>query len=147
MLTFQRHLPFLAICISAGLLLLGCAATNGRPEPAGNSTGTSPAAASSGVRGLTLIDAGCPPARDATPCPDTPIAAKILVTRDTSTDLVAEATSDELGHFEIPVPPGDYVLRAGSTNDAPVPVAAPITLTVPPGQFITITIHLDSGVR
>lgn len=86
-------------------------------------------------------------ARDVTPGPDIPIAAKITISRSTSTDIVAEAVSDELGHFEIPVPPGDYVLRAGSTTDAPVPVAAPITLTVPPGQFITITVHLDSGVR
>ncbi len=123
---------------AACLLLLGCATT----QVPGSGTATQ-----SGIDGRTMVDAGCPMARNASPCPDKPLAAKLTVTRAGSARTVATATSDSRGYFRIPLPPGEYVLRPDNLTGAVVPIAQPLTVTVVAGRFTTITISFDSGIR
>ena len=58
-----------------------------------------------------MVDGGCPPAKDASPCPDKPVPARITVTRADSSEQVTEVTSGQDGAFRIPLPAGHYVLH------------------------------------
>lgn len=147
--TGRRSLLLSTVSLLGALLVGGCGASGNATT---TSTTTPPKGATtspsdSGVQGMTMVDGGCPVAQGATPCPDKPVAAKITITRSTGTDTVAQGLSDRTGHFTIPLAPGDYQVRAGSTTGATVPFGAPQSLTIHPGKFTTIVIHLDSGIR
>jgi hypothetical protein len=43
------------------------------------------------------------------------------------------------------VPPGDYVVTP-ATNDS-YPFAQPVSVTVVPGQYATVQINYDTGIR
>lgn len=94
-----------------------------------------------------MVDAGCPPTRGASPCPDKPLAASLTVIRAGSTQMVAKATSDSDGYFHIPLSPGHYVVRPENLTGAVVPIAQPVSVTVVPGRFTAIVIPFDSGIR
>jgi hypothetical protein len=93
------------------------------------------------------VDAGCPNVRDASPCPDKPLAAIITVLAgDGKTTVTTARTSDD-GRFRIPLPPGTYVVRPANTTNSVVPVAPEAHVTVADSRFTDLTIHFDSGVR
>lgn len=101
----------------------------------------------SGIDGRTMVDAGCPMAHDATPCPDRPLSARITVTPVTGGNAVASMVSDAEGRFHIPLPPGTYTVRAANLLGAPAPLAMPQTVSVVAGRYTTVEIPFDSGVR
>ncbi|QFZ19098.1 carboxypeptidase-like regulatory domain-containing protein [Saccharothrix syringae] len=109
--------------------------------------GTSGDPPGSGVDGRTVVDGGCPPARDAPPCPDEPLSARIRVTRTGSGDTAAEATSDVDGRFRIPLPPGRYTLHPANLTGSLLPAAQPLDVDVTAGGYTTVTVFFDSGVR
>jgi len=119
-------------------LLLGCASAQ-IPGPA--------AKPHSGIEGRTMVDGGCPMTRDASPCPDKPLASRLTVVKADSAQIVAEATSDDNGYFRIPLPPGHYVLHPANLTGSVVPIAQPLTITVIADRFASITISFDSGIR
>jgi hypothetical protein len=94
-----------------------------------------------------VVDGGCPVVRADSPCPDRPLQARLTVTDTSSGSLVATADTDPAGHFRIPLPPGQYLIRAANANGAPLPRAAPTTTTVGPARYSTLTIRFDSGIR
>jgi hypothetical protein len=95
-----------------------------------------------------MVDGGCPMMRDASPCPDKPLPAKLTITRrGTDTVVVATATSDTNGNFRIPLPPGDYVLRPTNIAGGLHPAASPMDVAVQAGRYTTITVPFDSGIR
>lgn len=101
----------------------------------------------SGVEGTTMVDGGCPPARDAPPCPDKPLAARIEVTRAGSGDAVVTVTSGEDGRFHIALAPGDYTLHPTNLAGTPLPIAQPVDVHVDASRFTTVEVSFDSGVR
>ena len=94
-----------------------------------------------------MVDGGCPPARDRSPCPDRPIVARLTVTQRDSGTTVARATTTADGRFTIPLRPGSYELRAANTTGAPVPLAPSQSITVVSGRYTEVKVAFDSGVR
>jgi hypothetical protein len=137
------------LCMSsaiAAMVLLGCGAEGGRG--AGNASASSPESLQSGIRGQTLVDAGCTMAYGAKRCPEHPLTARVTVTSNAkNSKVIAAVLSDEHGNFTLPLPPGTYLIEAGSPHGNPVPIAAPRSVTVEAGNYTTVVIHLDSGIR
>lgn len=101
----------------------------------------------SGVQGVTMVDGGCPPARDAPPCPDKPLPARIEVTRAGSDESVVTVNSGEDGRFRIALAPGDYTLHPVNLAGTPLPIAQPADVHVEANRFTTVEVSFDSGVR
>lgn len=127
-------------CLWLVAVMTGCSADE--PNPGATATPSD-----TGIRGTTMVDGGCPMARNASPCADKPISAKIAVTNAATNAAAAEVTSDITGRFAIALPPGAYRVQASDPSGKPVPYAAPRPVTVDPGRYTEIAIQLDSGVR
>ncbi|NUT93932.1 MAG: hypothetical protein HOY78_18120, partial [Saccharothrix sp.] len=113
----------------AGLILLAVLLT---------ACGERPAAADSGIDGVTVVDGGCPLAKDAEPCPDEPLPARIRVTATGTDTTTAETTSDDTGHFHIPLPPGRYTLHPTNLTGHLLPTAQPQDVEVIAGRYTTV---------
>lgn len=110
---------------------------------------TKPAAtetpAPSGIEGQTVMGPACPgPIQIDTPCPDTPVQATITILKGNS-EQVSQVQSNTQGMFTVTLPPGTYILQ-------PEPLSAlqhaePMTVTVAAGDFISVIITYDSGMR
>ena len=124
------------ILIAAPVLLLavGCGGGPGAPPD-------------SGVEGVTTVDGGCPPARDAPPCPDKPLSARLKITRAGSDEAVVTVNSGEDGRFRIALAPGAYTLQPENLAGTPLPIAQPIDVRVIASRFTTVEVPFDSGVR
>jgi hypothetical protein len=125
----------LLVIVSAAGLLAACASTAGSAAPA-----------HSGVRGQALVDAGCPPARGSTACPDRAMTARLTITTRAG-KAVTKAATDAEGRFQVPLAPGQYLLHATNTTGSPVPAAGSIEFTVTDGRYTTVTVQFDSGIR
>lgn len=101
----------------------------------------------SGVEGTTMVDGGCPPARDAPPCPDKPLSARLKVTRAGSDEAVAAVDSGEDGRFRVALAPGDYTLHPANLAGTPLPIAQPVDVHVVVNRFTVVEVSFDSGVR
>lgn len=99
----------------------------------------------SGIEGQTLMGPACPgPVQIDTPCPDTPIQATVTVL-NARAEQVAQVESDAQGYFTIHLTPGTYTLQPEPLNV--LQHAAPVTVTVAAGDYVTVIITYDSGIR
>jgi hypothetical protein len=128
------------VLIACGLafMVLGCASGSGQ--------GPAPALAS-GIVGRTMVGPECPVFQAASPCPDRPLRARLVVTAEGSTEPVATVVTDGAGHFHIPLAPGRYTVQPGNLTGAALPAARPVTVTVVTSRFTDLTISFDSGIR
>ena len=74
----------------------------------------------------------------------TPYAAQLVVLDDEN-KVVARIASGGDGTFQVDVPAGDYVVAAASTDS--YPFAQPVSVTVVPGQYVSVQINYDTGIR
>ena len=81
-------------------------------------------------------------------CDPRPVeGARIFVQPGDGRDiLVGEATTDADGHAAIELPPGDYVVIGGEV-DGLMGLPEPTTVTIAPGETLTITLAYDTGIR
>jgi hypothetical protein len=100
----------------------------------------------SGISGITTVDAGCPALPADETCAEKPLQARVSVL-DSSGRKAGETTSNERGEFRLHLPAGDYQLLATNVSGRPLPSALPISVTVRPDEFTTVTVKFDSGVR
>jgi hypothetical protein len=107
---------------------------------AGSSAGTG----DSGIQGTVLLGPACPVQAAERPCPDKPIAADLVVT-NADGHKVASARSGKDGKFRITLPSGTYEVKAMNLNG--MQLSKPVSVTVPPGRFIEVTVPVDSGIR
>jgi hypothetical protein len=103
----------------------------------------------SGIRGTVLLGPTCPVesspgANDPVPCL-TPYVATLVVLDDEGVK-VATVTSGADGHFQVELPPGDYVVTPESGTDT-YPIAQPQSVTVVPGVYTEIEVNYDTGIR
>jgi Carboxypeptidase regulatory-like domain len=86
----------------------------------------------------------CPVQTQENPCPDRPIAADVVVT-NADGKQVASAHSGKDGKFRVAVPPGTY--EVGATNLNGIQLSKAVSVTVPAGRFVEVTVPVDSGIR
>lgn len=123
------------------LFLAACAGSSPLDSPPSSS------ATSSGVRGAATVDVGCPVLEGDSPCPRTPLRARITVHPRGSEHQIAATETDDDGRFEIGLTAGDYDVRGVNLTGQPVPRAMPVQIQVQPGQYTEIDIEFDSGIR
>lgn len=106
-------------------------------------TATIPAPAESGIEGFVTIGPSCAVIKIDTPCPDSPMQATLSVL-DAQGSEVAQVQSDVQGYFKVTLPPGAYTLQPQANKIQRAPEQA---VTVAAGQFISVTVQYDSGIR
>jgi hypothetical protein len=102
---------------------------------------------SSGIGGQVFIGPTCggPVSQNSsTECADKPYAATIIVL-DPAGQMVTSFITDAEGRFRFPLPPGEYILHPETTGK--LPRAIDQQIIVVSGQFLTVTIMYDSGIR
>jgi hypothetical protein len=103
---------------------------------------------SPGFTGLKIqawLTQTCPgPQRVDTPCPDRPYQATLeILTADGR--QVQTMQTDAQGRVQIPLEPGNYIIRQSGAEV--FPRAAEQTVTVSAGQATVVTLYFDSGIR
>jgi hypothetical protein len=126
------------ILAALAVLLVGCA----RVAPTGRPVSTT---AGSGIQGTVLLGPRCPVQRLDSPCPDLPIAARIVVT-DAMGGTVITTQSGTDGRFSIPLPAGAYTVTA-TRLDAPTFGGKPVPVSVTVDRFTTVQLQVDTGIR
>ena len=102
----------------------------------------------SGVEGQVLLGPMCPVVQVGSPCPDQPIQATIIIWNAERTTKIRILRTDEQGRFRVPLVPGEYYLDPQPAEPGqPFPTPIPQIITVPPNQFVPITVEYDTGIR
>ena len=119
-------------CLVA-LVLLGC-------EPADDATGT--------VSGQVMAGPVCPVVRDPPDpaCADRPVPDATLVIEIGGAGDVIRVTSDEAGHFQLVLPPGDYVL-VPQPVDGLMGTAAAQPFHIDADRTVELSVVYDTGIR
>jgi hypothetical protein len=99
----------------------------------------------SGLEGLVTVGPQCPVVREGESCPDLPLAATLELRQ--AGKLVVQFNSDAQGKFRVAVKPGSYSLEPQSPGGRGLPAAGPRPVTVLEGQFSSIAVVYDSGIR
>ncbi len=115
----------------------------------GQSGGGSFAEYHSGIKGTVSAGPTCPVER--TPpdpaCADKPVATNVWISRKgTPSQVFATTASDKAGNFQISLPPGEYVIQAGSSG-TPFPRCANAAATVGPTGYTSVAVSCDTGIR
>jgi hypothetical protein len=133
----RLRLGFTAEMLLGVVIIAGCgsAADSAAPPP------------QSGIEGRTMVDGGCPVLRPDTPCPEIPHPARIVVASTETAATVVTADSDSSGRFRIPLEPGTYTLKSTNIDNAFLPRAMDLRVTVTAGHYEDLTITFDSGIR
>ncbi len=113
------------------ILLSGCA-------PASTSVPTS------GVEGHVTLGPACPVVQASDPCPDKPYQATLTVLTP-QRKKIAQFQTDANGYYHEALEPGDYILHPESPGVMPHAPEQPFTVQA--GQFTTLDIVYDSGIR
>ena len=103
----------------------------------------------SGIQGTVLLGPTCPVestpgANDPVPCL-TPYSANLAIL-DSEGVRVASVTSAADGTFRLDLPPGEYVVTPSTGADT-YPIAQPVSVVVTSGQYASVEINYDTGIR
>lgn len=101
------------------------------------------------LKGQMTIGPVCPVENKDNPCKPTPemyAAAKVFVYKMDKKTLVKTIIPDATGRFSVSLPADDYFIdmthqRIGGTTGVPV------TITIAPGQSVTLNLRVDTGLR
>lgn len=126
--------------LTSAVLLTGAGCTGDGGADGDGGTG-------SGVRGVTVVDAGCPPTVEQPACPTGPLAARLTFVAEGAEEPAAEVETGPDGTFSVVLPPGSYDVLADDLAGAPYPRADPMEVQVRPGRVTELTVRFDSGVR
>jgi hypothetical protein len=127
------------LLIVIGILIVACG-----PEQLAGGTPT-PTTLDSGIRGIVLLGPVCPTdSAEASPCL-TPYAANLVIT-DSDGNVVTSVQSGSDGHFQVLLPPGDYVIQPDNGPDGN-PSSIPQPVTVAPDEFEDVEVDYDTGLR
>jgi hypothetical protein len=99
----------------------------------------------SGLEGLVTIGPLCLVVRVGESCPDLPYAATLEFRQ--AGKLVAQFNSDAQGYFRVAVRPGSYSLEPQPPAGRALPAAGPRPVTMLEGQFSSVAVVYDSGIR
>lgn len=111
----------------------------------GQALGTS-TTGSSGIEGITEAEPQCPISAPGAVCPPKPVSKTIAVL-DANGGEVTRFTSAHDGSFRISIAPGRYTLAEVVGTAGTPPSLKPVTVTIPPGQFVHVALMFDTGIR
>lgn len=100
--------------------------------------------ADQGVEGVALIGPQCPVQSEAMPCPDLPHSATIEVV-EAGGGWVTRVRTGPDGRFRVGLEPGSYRLLPLSGD--PFPVATNVDVGVSEGEWSSVTVRFDTGIR
>jgi hypothetical protein len=101
---------------------------------------------SSGITGQVLLGPMTPVMRSDKIVPDKPFQAKIKILND-KRELITEFETDEEGRFQIPLPPGTYIISPVAPKPNLPPHPEEKTVTVEEGVFLETKVLFDTGIR
>jgi hypothetical protein len=104
----------------------------------------SPTPRGSGIEGQVLLGPMCPVVQQGQECPDQPYQATLTV-KSLDGVQIKQFQTDEQGHFQVPLVPGQYILHPESPNG--LPFAGDQSFVVETGKYTQITVNYDSGIR
>ncbi len=99
----------------------------------------------SGVRGVVTAGPQCPVVIQGSPCPDQPWQGAVRIATSAG-EVVRIVQTDERGRFEAPLDEGTYVFMPEAEQDR-LPIASPQTVKVSRGEWVEITLTVDTGIR
>src|SRR5262245_6058708 len=110
---------------------------------------TIPALATQGIlSGEVLAGPTCPVERAEDPCPPKPVSGRQVLVETPAGAVIAKATTDARGQFQVALAPGTYTLTIpgghrlfGGQQEKPVQAAVRV------GQITHVQILLDTGIR
>lgn len=132
-----------ALALLAALALAACGAAGPLPPSASPSAAPSPA---SGIEGRTEASPTCPVARPGATCPPKAISATVAVL-DGAGHEVTRFTSAGDGTFHVALRPGAYTLAQPPGRPRTPPTLRPVAVTVSAGQYTTLVLEFDTGIR
>lgn len=100
----------------------------------------------SGVLGRVTLGPLCPVQQLGVPCPDEPFSAALVVL-DAANVQVASAVSGTDGRYAIALEAGPYTMVPFNSPQSPFPFAGPVAFEVLSGQWLTLDISYDTGIR
>ena len=107
------------------------------------SAGCSTAPRDSGIRGTVTIGPVSPVARQGETGTRSYEAA-LVISRPGERDVAVRSGTD--GRFQVPLAPGTYTVLSARSASTP-PTLKPVTVTVEPHAFSSVTVEFDSGIR
>jgi hypothetical protein len=103
-----------------------------------------PPTAASGIHLTATIGPTCPgPERPGEVCTQ-PYQGLFVVTNSSGAEVV-RATTDQNGKATIDLPPGNYIVAP--KVEGRLPSGMPTAVTVLPGQYVEVSVGLDTGIR
>ena len=107
---------------------------------------TAPACASeTGIRGTVVWGPISPGPTSPGQSDEAPLSASFTVYG--VDHKVARFVSDDHGHFEVSLPPGDYTVVPNKNTPVPNAERQKTQVTVPDDGFAVVTIRLDTGMK
>ena len=106
-------------------------------------SGCSTAPRDSGIRGTVTIGPVSPVARPGE-AGTRPYEAALLISRPGERDVTVSSGAD--GRFQVPLAPGTYTILSARSASTP-PTLKPVTVTVEPHAFSSVTVEFDSTLR
>ncbi len=103
----------------------------------------------SGLQGVVFVGPTCPVERNPPDpaCADKPVATNVWVSRKSAPQqIVATVSSGTDGVFKVSLPPGEYIVQAGSSG-VPFPRCGDISTAVGATGYTNIVVNCDSGIR
>ena len=105
-----------------------------------------PVPTDSGITGKVMLGPICPVMVEGQECPDQPYQATITV-KDLNGREIVQFQTDEEGNFTVPLAPGEYILHPETPQGKPLPFANEQRFTVLPGEYTSLIVQYDSGIR
>ncbi len=100
--------------------------------------------ADQGIVGLVLVGPTCPVPTSDPACEDRPYSGWLTVTHSSGQKVTRVRSNDE-GGFLVGLRPGRYVVTPDSGD--PFPRGEPEEAEVIAGEFTSMTVRMDSGIR
>ena len=105
-----------------------------------------PVPTDSGITGKVMLGPICPVMVEGQECPDQPYQATITV-KDLNGREIVQFQTDEEGNFTVPLAPGEYILHPETPQGKPLPFSNEQRFTVLPGEYTSLIVQYDSGIR
>ena len=121
--------------IAGVLLLFTMACSENAQQPA------------SGIEGVVTIKPVCPEAQDLDPCENEPYETTLVIKEMESRAVMATVQTAADGTFRVSLPPGEYLVEPQEPESFVAPFADPQRVTVREGEFSTVEVVYDSGIR